>query len=636
MPAHITKKVPTDISFATINQIYPEMTEIKVGEHTVRVGGLSSAWNVFNEKDEVGACVLPKKIADSTSFAELTSSGFRPQKESPWKIHLSINHYDLGTAWNLIYPILLESKIPHFKVTRPAVSQVMLDAMNKADEAFLQRQQLGQKEREQALRDILRVFHGMQITIYIPAGQEQQYNKILARVEPLLYKAGIRPGIIDKSDRAIGLYSSVRHVGNSYTSHEKVAAYRTIGEMDPFAVIEPVLANVGISWGGLYYKGHLKKVRDLLQHIVDAERNYKQGMQTKKEFFLVCDVALEYFTRWQQLLAQVSPQELEELSVNNRLSFNKLKEKIHHGVKLIPQIKKNKVKKIREAEDILSSSRGMNTLAQVNLPLLQRGDGRRHFKQPYEETKKSEQDEEELTTKSGTQTPAIRKTSSIVILKELFKHRKKTFKELPRKPSGSLDTGLPPEDIVVEPKTEPEESTTLVDPEGRIALQITTELDLEEIEDRGELETPRVFAKPEIPQRSLNLYWTTGGGIIGALFGLAIGFIFALPMLAIIALVVAGGVTGVLIAGGASYFFAEKADSQVGTKSKEPPLLSSTDIMPSTNTVRVEPIIKSDVSPHHQKSEGSRMFPLPSTAKKDSVTGEKLRNLHYKSRGMGD
>lgn len=416
-----TKKTSGDIddmSYSTLDKIYPELTKISVGTHRAFIGGVVSSWDAFNHA--AGVQIQPKKIADSYLFANFQTSKFDADYvESPWKIHLSIHPDDLGDAWDLLYPILLENQVAGFKTTRTTVSQIMFEAMSAADEQFLQDNALTLQDKEQALRDILRVSDGMQITLYIEEGKERHYNKFLEIIEPLFYRAGIRPGVIDKSDRAIGVYSSVRHVGKGYTSHEKVAGYKAIEEFDPFEAIKPIWKDVQIKWHGLKYDVHIDKAKEMLQQVLDAEGKYKTGTYTKPEFIQVCKVGTEYFNRWHSLLKQTEAVDLAKLSTRDHASFVKLKQWIEKGRLYVPSIKKNEIRKIKEAEDALSATLRYDRLNVKPMRQLKRKNAEFSLNKHFLAAQKAKTDSVVKTEESVDSSP---------VFSELFQHRKKSFK----------------------------------------------------------------------------------------------------------------------------------------------------------------------------------------------------------------
>lgn len=444
-----------DMSYSKLDQTYSTLTKIKVRDYTSLIGGVRSPWSESKNGKNTGHDQLDNQNNDADVFAnfQIAKEKARDYKESPWKIHISIHPGDLGKAWDLIYPLLIKNQVPYFKTVRNSIAQRLLQEIIKVDEQFLTAHNLSIYNKELAIRDNLRITDGMQITIYIPEGKEKEYNKLIETIEPLLYLQGIRPGVIDQSDRSLGLYSSVRHVGEVYKSHEKVAGYKAIEEKDPFRPIEPIWDRIQMKWPGFAYEQHIAKAKLSLQHVIDAERKYKKGTYTKKEFIQVYDVAMEYFKRWRQLLKKEP--DLTTLSAKDKQGFHKLKKWIANGYRLLPTIRKDENKKIKEAEDALLSSLKVNTFPLVPVRQLKRQNAQlnlnKHLKKHLNTDNK--QNEESSPTSAivindqcsiESSAPREPTESSAKVLQKLFLHRKKSFKgleinHLPQTKSSSLE-----------------------------------------------------------------------------------------------------------------------------------------------------------------------------------------------------
>lgn len=552
-----------DMSYSTLDKIYPESTKISVGTHRAFIGGVVSSWDAFNYA--AGVQIQPKKIADAYLFANFQTSNFDTDYvESPWKIHLSIHPNDLGNAWDLIYPILLENQVAGFKTTRTAVSQIMFEAMRTADEQFLHDNSLTLQDKEQAMRDILRVTDGMQITLYIDEGKEQQYNKLLEIIEPLFYQAGIRPGVIDKSDRSIGIYSSVRHVGKGYISHEKVAGYKAVEEVDPFKAIKPIWKDVQIKWHGLKYDVHIDKAKEMLQQVVDAERKYKTGTYTKQEFIQICTVSTEYFNRWHSLLKRTEAVALAKLPTRDQASFAKLKKWVEHGHQYVPSIRKNNIRKIKEAEDALSTTQRYDRLNAKPARQLKRKNAEFSLNKHFLAAQKVKIDSGAKTKSNG---------NSLPVFVELFQHRKKSLKASVRRQSLSTS-----DDMNTVPmqgaKQEPVRDEAFVDGCSSTLQQRST-----------------------TPSKASAFYlWVVGGALIGVGLGL-ISSLFLAPWtlgLSLSLLPVAG-----MIIGGVIGFYREHlaAEQTTGTEPQKDNLLMPT-----------EPETKAEMQNQPHYSKGLRMF----------------------------
>ncbi|VEB33959.1 Uncharacterised protein [Legionella cherrii] len=419
--------------YSELNEICLESKTIILGNHKAHIGGTTMPWSALNERDATGAVILPQKIADSILFAHFVSDTGRSEayEESHWKIHLSIHPYDLGKAWDIICPILLAQQVPCFKTTRLAPAQIMLEEMKKVSEDFLSQRNLTLHDKNQAIQDILRVFNGMQITIYIEEGKEKDYNNLLEQIEPLLYQAGIRPGVIDRSDRAIGIYSSIRHVGPGYTTHEKAAGYKSVEVTDPFKPIKTKWHDVHIKWHGLDYPRHLAKVKITLQQVMDGKSKYEQGIITKREFLQICAVATEFFTRWHHLLSKVP--EKTTLSSKNWASFNNFKKWIDDSYKLMPLLRENNIKKIKDAEHILLQTSQINEVKEEPLRKLKRQNARIDLMQP--KVSRANPDPGRRTIPPGE---TKHHESTTGIFTQLYEYRKETFRKLKTKSETEL------------------------------------------------------------------------------------------------------------------------------------------------------------------------------------------------------
>lgn len=401
--------------YEQLDQIYDKSVTIVDEGYSTRIGDVYRPWNLFNANGTA-------TIKDSVTFANVNSKYGLSSKfiESPWKIHLSIQPDDLGKAWDIIYPILKSHHVPNFKTSRLAVSRILYTQMQEATPAFLEQNKTTVEEKNQSIQDIVRVFNGMQITIYIENGKEREYNDILAEIEPLLYAAGINPGIIDKSDRAIGIYSSIRHVGKGYTSHDKVAGYKAVVERDVFSAIHPKFKAVHFNWNTFDYTRHILKAKLTLEQVVDARRKYDMAYITKREFIQTCDVATEYFERWHQLIKRTPHR--SELSHTSDIALTKFRKWINEGYQLIPTLRKDNIKNFKEAEDILQSSRSYTTF---DLPRqrIKRSAAHRNLFSLLPEL-------HYLIKEQSAPEQKEEYTDTSVILKKLSEHRRKTFGNL--------------------------------------------------------------------------------------------------------------------------------------------------------------------------------------------------------------
>lgn len=515
------------VSYENLNQIYPDSIKVSVDEHEAYIGGVSKPWSDLNDMKISGNEMPPQHIVDSVLFANFLSPVAKNMnyKESPWKIHLSIHPEDLGKAWNIVYPILLKVQVPNFKVSRLLISKILLQGMERTTDEFLLGHHLLKQDKVQAIQDILRVHHGMQITIYIPEEKEKEYNKLVEEIESSLLEAGIRPGIVDKSDRLIGFYSSVRHVGKNYTTHDKVSGYKSVLEKDPFKATKPRKNEMTIPLEGLDYPRHTIKARDTLQQVIDAKRTYDLGMIDKRELAQICDVAEEFFIRWHHFLKKASEKSLKGRELVN---FQKFKQWIDYGYQLTPSIKGNKSKKIKEAEDLLLHSSKIDLLSNITRPPLQRKNGVRNLRVGF----LSVNSEPEF---AETKPVELAVDDTAKILRKLQWHRHNSFKSLSKKTLPNI-------------KETPQvtiESTTLPAPD------ILKQSD--PVEGRGE-EISNNLLSSDVKKSSISIGGSLIGGLAGLLGGIALGIIFwplfiniAVPFAVVLSGIVIGSVSGFLL-----------------------------------------------------------------------------------------
>ncbi|MDI1352036.1 MAG: hypothetical protein PSV35_04590, partial [bacterium] len=97
--------------------------------------------------------------------------------------------------------------------------------------------------RKQKVTNGLRLFEGMQFTIYILPGLEKECQNTLEEIEDNLVKAKIRPGIMFPTDRQIGLYSSIRHPGKwiyHNATDTNLGTYNSDNIDDPFSFLKTI------------------------------------------------------------------------------------------------------------------------------------------------------------------------------------------------------------------------------------------------------------------------------------------------------------------------------------------------------------------------------------------------------------
>lgn len=81
-------------------------------------------------------------------------------------------------------------------------------------------------EVHEAIESNVRMEKGMQVTIYIPEGQEEKYQTLSEQLDIALMQYAVRPGEIYHTDEAMSQYCSRRHPGvNKYTDAIAVTHY---------------------------------------------------------------------------------------------------------------------------------------------------------------------------------------------------------------------------------------------------------------------------------------------------------------------------------------------------------------------------------------------------------------------------
>ncbi len=220
-----------------------------------------------------------------------------------WKARLSIHPEDFDKAWDVIYPILYENgvvfKVANRNIFEKAISRrnkrldywcskfIINHDMNKLDlkytyselsqrlaesnyskwrlvslmqnyytklssflaglflnkdnlfALFKQKNEQRIEQVKQSITKSIRMYEGMQFTIYIVPGLEHQHQQMLNEIESLLITQNIRAGIIYPTDRQIGIYSSIRHPGvKIYHEAINVDGYNPDGVYDPFNFLD--------------------------------------------------------------------------------------------------------------------------------------------------------------------------------------------------------------------------------------------------------------------------------------------------------------------------------------------------------------------------------------------------------------
>ncbi|MBL7480261.1 hypothetical protein [Legionella bononiensis] len=607
----------TSMSYANINQLYPDLVIIKDGHYRTQIGGASKPWILFNSKDTS----QPPKIKDSISFANVyneygSSSDFI---ESPWKIHLSIHPDDLGKAWDIIYPLLSSRGFPVFKTTRLAVSRVLYNQMQQVTPEFLEKHNLSVEDKNQSLQDIVRVYNGMQITIYIERGKERAYNALLQEIEPLLYKAGITPGIIDKSDRALGIYSSVRHVGKGYTSHEKVSGYKAAEEKDIFKAIKFKLKDIHINWNTLDYKRQILKAQMTLQQVVDARRKYELAIFNKSEFIQVCDVATEYFDRWHHLIKRAP--DATDLSTKNQGMMEQFKKWISDGQHLIPSIRKEKIRKIKEAEDILHATSESSSLNDIPPQRIQRQLARKNLlgTLPPDFLKKH----------SGIlSVPSEKKGDTASIIRTLSEQRRETFDRLKSVTVPQKKRTLFLQESAILPvfQVKPDTSRKLFAGQ-KVATTTLSEQQNKDLQHNK----ARLTSNPGLFE---HYFWL--GGLSGATLGLIGGasfIVFFLPLtleLTLMAVALATVLTGIGFLTGNfidASFLGRTTQENENTQASESLSPARLSLVPEFRRVASAPVVKSEQERSIPWNVGLQPDTVSTTSDKDELIVNNRANL---------
>jgi hypothetical protein len=167
---------------------------------------------------------------DEDVFAEFYVKGGRTITDSNWKVHISIGASQLQKGWDIVWPLLVDARVHHFKVTRQS-------AVRARAKRIAAGQQLTATEVGKGIADLARLAQGMQITVYVPEGGELRTQDLLRKIEKKLSAADVMEGVIHQSDRPLGKYCSVRNDGGAagYMAHDQVTGYNPSGVPDPFA-----------------------------------------------------------------------------------------------------------------------------------------------------------------------------------------------------------------------------------------------------------------------------------------------------------------------------------------------------------------------------------------------------------------
>ncbi len=214
--------------------------------------------------------------------AQSLSDADEKAMDKNWKAHISISQSQLSRAWDLLSPIL-HKKAVHFKIVNPNKLNEANIKVNESLSNFIQQKKSLQEDflsnksslselnsladgienpaeifdgdktkpeevfnyivkmyddkiiiNQEMLLEQQRMTDGMQITVYIPPGEEQEYQDLLQEIETTLIDNDISPGESYKTDRKIGEFCSIRHPGETYHAAVAVESYNPDNAQDNF------------------------------------------------------------------------------------------------------------------------------------------------------------------------------------------------------------------------------------------------------------------------------------------------------------------------------------------------------------------------------------------------------------------
>ncbi|KTD33198.1 hypothetical protein Lnau_2846 [Legionella nautarum] len=182
-----------------------------------------------NKEKRIGNYIV-SKTASNDLFTDFRHYSLQQSLSTGWKAYLSILPEQLSESYQSIVSILLKYEVLQFKFSDIPVMKAYLKKI---------------KDNEDFVKDIERLYYGMQVSIYMQNGQECLFNEMLAEIEFALTEKNILPGIISSSDRTLGKYSSVRHQGTrEYTSSQNAESYNPEKVYDPFIKLEDLQESI--------------------------------------------------------------------------------------------------------------------------------------------------------------------------------------------------------------------------------------------------------------------------------------------------------------------------------------------------------------------------------------------------------
>jgi len=322
MPSENTPIRPQNPSYAEISKVYPKQiktvfyptdtTDVKDG-YSLIVGGSKGGWRSIGVEDDI-------------PFAEFVYLPTANNPESQWKAHLSIHPDDLDRAWDLLYPLLAEESKYKFKVCRQGVIGAQREKIEAAD--------IKQELKDEAFQDQKRVSQGMQITVYIPEGEEERIGRLLKDCEYLLETNLIRPGIIHTSDKGLGTYASIRQITRfdpqrgqlrNY-KYEESPQYKATHESDIYKSFQRKPVDLGVI-SKLNFKEQIEGINERLRVFADAELAFnehlsqlqpgeKEDKNLEAAMLLNLNVLFRMLARWKTMLSSATP---ESTSANKEL-----------------------------------------------------------------------------------------------------------------------------------------------------------------------------------------------------------------------------------------------------------------------------------------------------------------------------
>jgi hypothetical protein len=278
-----------------------------------------------------------------------------------WKFHLSVSPDSLSDAWDIIYPIAHEYA-DYFKIVNINGAKINLDEnlvnlqnLQSEHESFIERYKNGQFNKDELLQhkfaksisgledslnesqiyeqinstyldeikkievnidEAKRMINGMQVTIYIPPGNEQYMLKIISLIEKKLKDANIPPGKIHNTDRGVGTYASIRNAGKGYQSALTVDSYNPDNKKDPFAInVVPHLDTV-IEELEKYNENNNCIIDDALRLLRSVKEQYETKKMSATTALNICNATVLLLKKPDKYLPTYKEMEKQETQVS--------------------------------------------------------------------------------------------------------------------------------------------------------------------------------------------------------------------------------------------------------------------------------------------------------------------------------